>query len=76
MNEKHKLVLDFIKAYVKLHRVPPSYSVIARGLGKKSKSNIHRVIHILQAEGHLEIKPHKFNSIKLIDRSVKGVASL
>ncbi len=76
MNEKNQLVLDFIKAYVKLHRVPPSYSVIARGLGKKSKSNIHRVIHILQAEGFLEIRPHKFNSIKLIDRSVKGVASL
>jgi SOS-response transcriptional repressor LexA len=76
MNEKNQLVLDFIKAYVKLHRVPPSYSVIARGLGKKSKSNIHRVIHILQAEGFLEIRPHKFNSIKLIDRSVKGVESL
>jgi len=76
MNEKNQLVLDFIKAYVKLHRVPPSYSVIARGLGKKSKSNIHRVIHILQAEGFLEIRPHKFNSIKLIDRSVRGVASL
>jgi SOS-response transcriptional repressor LexA len=76
MNEKHKLVLDFIKAYVKLHKVPPSYSVIARGLGKKSKSNIHRVIHILEAEGHLEIKAHKFNSIKLTDRSVRGVASL
>jgi len=76
MNEKHKLVLDFIKAYVKLHRVPPSYSVIARGLGLKSKSNIHRVIHILQAEGCLEIRPHKFNSIKLTDRSVRGVTSL
>jgi SOS-response transcriptional repressor LexA len=50
--------------------------VIARGLGLKSKSNIHRVIHILQDEGLLVIKPHKFNSIKLIDRSVKGVASL
>lgn len=76
MNEKHKLILEFIRAYIKLHRVPPSYSVIARGIGLKSKSNIHRVIHILQAEGLLEIKPHKFNSIKLVDRSVKGVASL
>jgi SOS-response transcriptional repressor LexA len=50
--------------------------VIARGLGLKSKSNIHRVVHILQDEGLLVIKPHKFNSIKLIDRSVRGVASL
>ena len=76
LNEKHKLVLDFIRAYVRLHGVPPSYSVIARGLGLKSKSNIHRVIHILQDEGLLIIKPHKFNSIKLLDKTVKGVASL
>jgi SOS-response transcriptional repressor LexA len=76
MNAGHQLVLDFIRAYVRLHGVPPSYSVIARGLGLKSKSNIHRVIHILQDEGLLVIKPHKFNSIKLIDRSVRGVASL
>lgn len=76
LKEKHQLVLDFIRAYVRLHGVPPSYSVIARGLGLKSKSNIHRVIHILQDEGLLVIKPHKFNSIKLVDKTVKGVASL
>jgi SOS-response transcriptional repressor LexA len=76
LNEKHQLVLEFIRAYVRLHGVPPSYSVIARGLGLKSKSNIHRVIHILQDEGLLVIKPHKFNSIKLVDKTVKGVASL
>lgn len=76
LNEKHQLVLDFIRAYVRLHGVPPSYSVIARGLGLKSKSNIHRVIHILQDHGLLVIKPHKFNSIKLLDKTVKGVASL
>lgn len=76
LNEKHQLVLDFIRAYVRLHGVPPSYSVIARGLGLKSKSNIHRVIHILQDQGLLVIKPHKFNSIKLLDKTVKGVASL
>ena len=76
LKEKHQLVLDFIRAYVRLHGVPPSYSVIARGLGMKSKSNIHRVIHILQDEGLLVIKPHKFNSIKLLDKTVKGVASL
>jgi repressor LexA len=76
MSPKQQLVYDFIRAYVRLHGVPPSYAVIARGLGLKSKANIHRVVHILQGEGLLVIKPHKFNSIKLIDRSVRGVASL
>lgn len=76
MNDRHQLVLDFIRAYVRLHGVAPSYAVIARGLGLKSKSNIHRVVHILKDEGLLVVKPYKFNSIKLIDRSVRGVASL
>jgi len=76
MSPKQQLVYDFIRAYVRLHGVPPSYAVIARGLGLKSKANIHRVIHILKDEGLLVIRPYKFNSIKLVDRSVRGVASL
>jgi len=76
LQPKHQLVLDFIKAYIKLHGVAPSYSVIARGLGMKSKSNIHRIIHKLKEDGLLTIKPYQFNSIRLIDRSVREIASL
>ena len=76
LQPKHQLVLDFIKAYIKLHGVAPSYSVIARGLGMKSKSNIHRIIHSLKEDGLLTIKPYQFNSIRLIDRSVREIASL
>jgi SOS-response transcriptional repressor LexA len=76
MPEKHKLVLDFIKAYIKLHGVAPSYSVIAKGLSMKSKSNIHRIIHKLKDEGLVAVKPYQFNSIRVIDRSVREVASL
>jgi SOS-response transcriptional repressor LexA len=76
MQEKHKLVLDFIKAYIKLHGVAPSYTVIAKGLGMKSKSNIHRIIHKLKDEGLVAVKPYQFNSIRVIDRSVREVASL
>jgi SOS-response transcriptional repressor LexA len=50
--------------------------VIARGLGLKSKSNIHRIIHILKDEGLVAVKPYQFNSIRVIDRSVREVASL
>jgi hypothetical protein len=76
MQEKHKLVLDFIKAYIKLHGVAPSYTVIAKGLGMKSKSNIHRIIHKLKDEGLVAVKPYQFNSIRVIDKSVREVASL
>jgi SOS-response transcriptional repressor LexA len=54
----------------------PSYQTIASGIGMKSKANIHRIIHKLQDDGLLTIRPHKFNSIKLIDRSAREVAAL
>ena len=70
------MVLDFIRAYIKLHGVPPSYEVIARGIGLKSKSNIHRIIHRLKEDGHLVTKPYKFHAIRLVDSSVRAVVSL
>ena len=76
MTRRWQLVLEFVKAYMKIHGVPPSYEVIAKGLGLKSKSNIHRIVHRLEEEGFLRTKPYKFNSIKLVDRSVKEMASL
>tara|TARA_R110000868_G_scaffold119157_1_gene315702 strand:+ start:348 stop:578 length:231 start_codon:yes stop_codon:yes gene_type:complete len=76
MTDHRKLILDFIKAYVKIHGIPPSYEVIANGVGLRSKSNIHRIVHRLRADGFLTVKPYKFRSIKLVDRSAKEIASL
>ena len=76
MTERRRLVLEFIRAYVRLHGVPPSYEVIARGLGLSSKSNVHRIIHRLKEDGHLTIRPYKFHSIRLVDKSVKEMAAL
>jgi SOS-response transcriptional repressor LexA len=76
MPQKHQLVLDFIRAYIKFHGISPSYQTIALGLGMKSKANIHRIVHKLQEDGLLSIRPYKFNSIKLIDRSAREVAAL
>jgi SOS-response transcriptional repressor LexA len=56
--------------------VPPSYEVIAKGIGLKSKSNIHRIVHRLKADGHLVTRPYKFHAIKIVDRSIADMASL
>ena len=76
MSKRRQLVLDFIRAYIRLHGVPPSYEVIAKGIGLSSKSNVHRIVHRLKEDGHLTVRPYKFHSIKLVDISVKAVASL
>ena len=76
MTKRRQLVLDFICAYIRLHGVPPSYEVIAKGIGLKSKSNIHRIVHRLRADGHIVTKPYKFHSIKLVDTSAQAVMKL
>ena len=76
MTERRQLVLDFIKAYMRIHGVAPSYEVIAKGLGMKSRSAIHRIVHRLQDDGYLVTKPHKYHSIRVVDKSVKEMASL
>lgn len=76
MTEKRQLVLDFIRAYTKIHGVSPSYDVIAKGLGLKAKSNIHRIVQRLKDDGYIVTKPYKFHSIRLVDKSVREIASL
>ena len=82
MNRKKRMtgnwekVLRFIRAYIKLHGVSPSYAVMAEALGLKSRSNMHRMVKRLEEEGHLQRKPRKFYGVKVVDRSVREVASL
>jgi len=76
LSKRRTLVLDFIKAYIRLYGVPPSFEVIAKGIGLRSKSNIHRIVHRLEDDGHLTLKKYKFCSIRIQDRSVKEVSCL
>ena len=76
MSKRRLLVLDFIRAYIRLHGVPSSYEVIAKGIGLSSKSNVHRIVHRLKEDGHLTVRPYKFHSIKLVDTSVREVVRL
>jgi len=76
MSKRRQLVLDFIRAYIRLHGVPPSYEVIAKGIGLSSKSIVHRIVHRLKEDGHLTVRPYKFCSIKLVDTSVREVVRL
>lgn len=76
MTPNWEKILRFIRAYIKLHGVSPSYAVIAKALGMKSRSNMHRMVQRLEQEGHLEIRPRKFYGVKVKDRTVAEVSSL
>jgi repressor LexA len=74
--QKQLLVLEFIKAYIEMKGHPPSMQDIATGLGMKSRSNIHRIVHSLRTQGKLSVNPNKVRTIKVTDRSVKEMAAL
>jgi len=76
MTGRWEKVLRFIQAYIQLHGVSPSYDVMAKGLGLRSRSNMHRIVKRLEEEGHLQTKPRKYYGIKMVDKSVKEVVSL
>lgn len=76
MTERQRLVLEFIETYVKMKGFPPSMQDIATGLGMKSRSNIHRIIHELRRQGHLRLNPHKVRTIKVVDKSAKEISAL
>lgn len=68
-------VLEFITAYMKVKGYAPSYMNIAQGLGLKSKSNIHRLVHELRIRGLIKLNPYKIRSLKL-DSSVNSIVKL
>lgn len=76
LSVRRQLILDFIKAYTKKWGMAPSYEVIAKAMGLKAKSNIHRIVKSLEKEGYVQTRPLKFYSIKVVDRSVEGVVDL
>lgn len=76
MTDKWETVLRFIKAYHKIHGATPSYEVMAKALGMKSKSNMHRIVKRLEEEGHLSKRPNKYYGIKVVDRSVMEISRL
>jgi repressor LexA len=76
MTNKQTQVYDFIRAYAKIHGFPPSYADIAKGLGMKARSNIHRMVHKLRREGMLSLRSHKFRSVQIADRSVDSITAL
>ena len=76
MTKREQLVYDFIKAYVRIHGIPPSYEVIAKGLNLRARSNIHRIVHNLKDYGLIETRPHKFHAIRIVDKSAKEMAAM
>lgn len=76
MTERQRAVLEFIQTYIRIKGFPPSMQDIATGLGLRSRSNIHRIVHGLESQGLLVTTPYKFRTMKLKERSVEEALAL
>ncbi|PVE25487.1 hypothetical protein DC522_05780 [Microvirga sp. KLBC 81] len=65
MTPKQKECRDFIRRYISEHGASPSFDEIADGLGLRSKSGVHRLVHALVERGHVTIVENRKRTIIL-----------
>lgn len=53
LTRSERIVLDFIRDYINLHGISPTYEEIARGLGKCSKGSVHAHVSSLIFKGYV-----------------------
>jgi SOS-response transcriptional repressor LexA len=66
LTPKQTLCLDVIKRLTR-DGMPPSFDEIQLALGLASKSNVHRLIHVLAERGAIEIAPNRARSMRVIE---------
>lgn len=65
--ERRDAIVKFIRAYVRRHRISPTVSEIAEGVGLTSTASTKAHLDRLQAEGRLTMLPRSPRSIALTE---------
>jgi repressor LexA len=76
ITDQQRRVYDFIRAYINIHGVSPSYEEIAKGLSLKARGNIHRIVHKIYKAGMISIRGKRCRSIRMVDKSVQTISAL
>ena len=66
LTPKQIKILQEIQGFTKANGYPPSYEELKQLMNLKSKSNIHRYIHVLKKRGYLDFLPHSSRSMYLL----------
>ena len=65
MTPARQKVLKFIEGFIGEHGYAPSYPEIMEGCDIASKSNLHRMIGLLEKDGFIQVKRHRRRGILL-----------
>ena len=66
LTPKQMKILQVIQSFMKSNGYPPSYEEIKQLMGLRSKSNVHRYIHVLKKRGYLDFLPAQSRSLYLL----------
>lgn len=66
LTRRQRDLLDFIGAYMATENVAPSFEEMKNGIGLKSKSGIHRLIHSLEERGFINRLPYRNRAIEIL----------
>ena len=67
VTEKQYALLQYIKDYMHLRPIAPSYEEMMDHLGMKSKSGIHQLLSALEERGHIKRMPNRARAIKILE---------
>lgn len=67
LTRRQRDLLDFIGAYMATENVAPSFEEMKNGIGLKSKSGIHRLIHSLEERGFINRLPYRNRAIEILE---------
>jgi repressor LexA len=70
MTPRQLEALNFIKSFIKENGYSPSFSEIGDGIGMKSNSGVHDLIHILFEQGKISMSRGRSRSIYVVPDDV------
>ena len=67
MTKRQAAALAFIEQFWKEHGYAPCYGEIAEAIGVRSKSGVHRIVHSLQEQKRIKLRPGRHRSAVVVD---------
>lgn len=67
LTPKQRKLLDFIRAAIEHDGSAPTFDQMARGMGVKSKSDIHRQLKGLEERGAIRRMPNRMRAIEVVE---------
>ena len=67
LTERQDEALEFIRAFIREHRKPPTMKEIGAALGMRSTNGVYKLLNALQKKGHLVRQAGQARGLQLVD---------